>query len=241
MKNLFTYLKCLRNHTIWIKNLNSRSLVVDAGSHKGEFAQEVFARFRCRCVLIEANPDLADLSYVPPGGSLMNVALAASSGSASFVFRENPEKGGILPLFMDSYSPDVKIIRIQKITLENLLAEHALDRISLLKLDIEGAEFELLQTAPAECLMRVDQISVEFHDFMEEFQNKELFENVRSRLVKLGFVCCPMSFKTHGDVLFLNRQHSDLSQIESRLVSILGRWVCRLKGILVGKEFQQKP
>jgi FkbM family methyltransferase len=202
------------------------SVVVDGGAHRGEFCREIHSRFGCRCVLVEANPLLAAQLQPPPRGKAIHGALAATDGSARFIFRDNPEGGGIAPLSYDRNNPNAKV---QMFSLATLSEKFALSRVDLLKLDIEGAEFALLSETPDSVLAAIEQISVEFHDFLPEFKQRGLFEAARSRLESLGFACLPMAFRTHGDVLFLNRRRVGISDIKLWSLAIGGRWVLKLR------------
>jgi FkbM family methyltransferase len=53
---------------------------------------------------------------------------------------------------------------VRGITVDDLMREFSVDRIDLLKLDIEGAEKELFGHAPAEWLRHVSVIAIELHD-----------------------------------------------------------------------------
>jgi hypothetical protein len=98
-------------------------------------------------------------------------------------------------------------------------------RIDLLKLDIEGAEFDLIAATPNQILQRINQITVEFHDFKPAFRNRELFENARARLESIGFDCGNMAFRTHGDVLFLNRAQLRLVARQRIYLQFCARWI----------------
>ena len=56
------------------------------------------------------------------------------------------------------------------ITLAALLDKHGLDRATLVKVDIEGAELPMLESTSLQTLQRVDQFTLEFHDFVAPSQ-----------------------------------------------------------------------
>ncbi|HTD66100.1 MAG TPA: FkbM family methyltransferase [Candidatus Limnocylindria bacterium] len=194
----------LRGHYIWTPPLTNRSVVVDAGAHRGEFSAEVIEKFGCQCHLIEANPNLAEKLSVPGAASITIAALGAADGRATFHVRDNPESGSLT----SSSADRATAVDVETISLPKFMERIGVDAIDLLKLDIEGAEFDLVALTPENVWRRISQITVEFHDFQERFAGQRLFENARARLESLGFVCCLMSFRTHGDVLFLNRRLS---------------------------------
>ncbi len=54
-------------------------------------------------------------------------------------------------------------IEVEGVSLASLLNRERLDRVDLLKLDIEGSEYEIMESAPAEILERVGTIAMEYH------------------------------------------------------------------------------
>lgn len=56
--------------------------------------------------------------------------------------------------------------RVRGTTVDRLIADHQIDRISILKMDIEGAEREVFENSSA-WLARVDAMIVELHDRMK--------------------------------------------------------------------------
>jgi FkbM family methyltransferase len=238
----------IRGHYLWAAPLKPDSIIVDAGAHRGEFSAEIIQRFGSRCHLIEANPDLAAKLSVP-GAEIISAALAARDGRATFQFNANPESGtimakgatpitgsaGVSPAsFLSTGRQDAGAPRqetVETISLPTLMQRFQLDHIDLLKLDIEGAEFDLVDQTPDDVWRRVGQITVEFHDFQKHFAGRGLFERARARLEQLGFVCCLMSFRTHGDVLFLNRERLRLNGMQTAYARHVARYPAKLKAI----------
>lgn len=225
--SIYSDLLRIRGHAVWGRPLGPGSVVIDGGSHRGEFSAEIHRRFGSRCILVEASPLLAAELQPPLNGTVVHAALSAGDGTARFVFRPNPEGGGILPHETD---PGGQTSEVQTLSLATLLQQQAVSRVDLLKLDIEGAEFQLLEKTPDPVLSGIAQITVEFHDFLPAFQGRGLFECARARLQQLGFFCCPMTFRSRGDVLFLNRRHVGLSSAELRKIAWGGRWILKLRG-----------
>ena len=211
----------IRGHTLWLPPLNATSVIIDAGAHAGQFSRSIHQLTGARCLLIEANPELAEKLSFPPPATVLHAALSTADGTASFFLRPNPESGSILT---NSRDPNPNSIPIQSISLASLFNRFDLSIIDLLKLDIEGAEFALLQETPSHLLANIRQITVEFHDFLPEFQKRHLVERAVQRLEKIGFVCGNFAFRTHGDVLFINQRHFHLSRIQRFDLKHLARW-----------------
>ena len=54
-------------------------------------------------------------------------------------------------------------VEVAAVSLASLLERERLDRVDLLKLDIEGSEYEIMESAPPEVLQRVGAIAMEYH------------------------------------------------------------------------------
>src|SRR5437867_4001674 len=101
--------KSIRGHHIWAAPLNSKSVVVDAGAHRGEFSAELLSGYGCQCFLVEANPYLAAELKVPGAGATISGALAAHDGQTRFHLSANPESGSIIADVHDTPEQSVEV------------------------------------------------------------------------------------------------------------------------------------
>jgi FkbM family methyltransferase len=224
-------LASVRGHHIWPAPLTKDSVVVDAGAHRGEFSAEIIRRFGCQCHLVEANPRLVETLIVARAESITAAALDARDGRGMLHVSENPEATGLL-----NASAATTGVEVETISLATLMERLGITKIDILKLDIEGAEFELFVSTPDDVLRRIGQITVEFHDFKLYFRGRGLFENARERLIALGFICCNMAFRTHGDVLFLNPGRTGLRLWQSFYARWFARCDAKLRKSLRGQR-----
>jgi len=215
----------VRGHTVCFSCLPTDPIIVDGGAHRGEFSREIFERTgRGRFLLIEANPDLAGACQPPPNGIVLSAGLGPTDGYAGFKRNVNPEAGSLSTVDNCSLSEKIRCV-----SLPTLMKVNNLDRVDLLKLDIEGQEFALLRAVEPHILQEVGQITVEFHDFLPEFSDASAYASARKRLVDLGYVCCPMSFRMHSDILFLNRRHLYVPVWKIRLSAIAWRFILKAR------------
>lgn len=225
MRRLHPYTK-VRGHTVWLPGIKRGGVVVDAGAHRGEFSGMMTSRFGSRCHLIEANPELGARLQSPTFASVRCAALSGKDGRAHFIKRDNLETGAISDRAHDQ---DPEPCSIETISLDSMVRQLNLPGINLLKMDIEGAEFELIEKTSDVTLQSIDQITVEFHDFLCEFKNRGLYEKARDRLEALGFLSCNMAFRTHGDVLFLNSARLQLGALEKIYLRLAARYVEKIR------------
>jgi len=196
-------LASVRGHHIWPAPLTEDSVVVDAGAHRGEFSAEI-----------------VETLIVAHAKSITTAALDARDGRGMLHVSENPEATGLF----DAGSATTSV-EVETISLATLMQRLGIINIDILKLDIEGAEFDLIASTPNQILQRINQITVEFHDFKPAFRGRGLFENARARLQAMGFDCCNLAFRTHGDVLFLNRARLQLPAGQRVYFQFCARWI----------------
>jgi FkbM family methyltransferase len=111
----------------------------------------------------------------------------------------NPTRCASLHLVEDGAA----VVTVDGVTLPDLLARHALEHVDLLKVDIEGAELAVFETTPDHTLLACDQVSVEFHDFLDPSLAPAVTATIR-RFGQLGFACFRGSLTERDDMLFLN-------------------------------------
>ena len=213
---------CIRGHHILGACLPRGAIVVDAGAHRGEFSRQAKSEFGCRCYGLEPNPALFSALLDADFAGKACCALSGQDGTASFLLSDNPEAGH---LSVEDQPARANVLQVEAVSLETALRRFGLQRIDLLKLDIEGAEFQVLGAAPAYVLQRIGQITVEFHDFLPEWRDGKNVARVRRRLQALGFLDCQFSFRTHGDVLFVNTARHHISFLRKIYLRHVARFV----------------
>ncbi len=196
-------------HTFYLPALGPASVVFDLGAAGGTFSTTVRRLAGCRCIAAEPSPTVfADLSALP-GIETHHVALAGRDGPLAMEVGGHGAQGYWLRQSDRAGALDAGAVQVEGVTFETLKARAGVDFVDLIKLDIEGAEFDVFAAASDAALARVGQWSVEFHDFLDPSLAPKVAEVIR-RLEGLGFEAIVMTRRGHGDVLFLNRAHLGL-------------------------------
>lgn len=194
---LFSGVFNLCDHT-FLPSLLTDGVVLDLGANQGEFSTVMAKSFEKRCVALEPVPNLFDKLPVINGVKWIKAALA--------------DQDGILKIFLHSdrcaSSMDVGrsefFVEARAISLPALLAEENIIKVDLLKIDIEGEEVSILEKIKPEDLLSVNQITIEFHDFLYP-ELKSRVEKIKHKLEDFGFYCIPFSLTNNGDVLFIRK------------------------------------
>ena len=104
--------------------------------------------------------------------------------------------------FSSLYGGDGDTEEVSCVGLDRVFADNGIERCQLLKLDCEGAEFEILFGAPDDVLARVGRICVEYHEQENHprFRRSELIDHLAAR----GFtVAHEVRDRPHSGTLWL--------------------------------------
>lgn len=98
-------------------------------------------------------------------------------------------------------------VTVPAITLEKFITDQGIQfPIDILKIDIEGAEVDAINTLPSSILQRIKQIPVEFHDFLDTSQ---AYKNEMGRSLKKlrenNFLVLKYSTYDYCQVLCINQ------------------------------------
>jgi len=198
---MFPYVGRVEGHSFLQGSLHPESVVVDLGINQANFASNIHALTGCQVLGVEAVPDLAAKAPAHDWLRVVNVAIAGTDGTVTMHLNQT----GDATLRTDMSEDDVTTVDVRATTLESFLAAHDVGRVDLLKVDIEGAEFELFDTAADTLLARLSQITIEFHDFKNAALTPDV-NRIKARMRALGFICLTFS-GNNTDVLFVNRRH----------------------------------
>jgi FkbM family methyltransferase len=159
--------------------LNEKSFVIDAGSFTGDWSQRIFCMYQPFIAAFEPHPDLAEaasrnfqgnkkviINQFGLGGQTQNVDFYGKNMNAS--------------VFRYSHGNKAKVrVHIEKAS--DYFNEHYKNKfIDLLKINIEGSEYEMLMDLLDNFDMtKINHIQVQFHT------NYPMYDNYR-QLIRLG-------------------------------------------------------
>lgn len=194
----------IKEHTFFDNFLRKEINVIDLGTCQGEFIDEIDNLFNVKkSILIEANPTNFKKIKTGPNRVLYNKAIDSVNGSFIEFYEDpgSPYNGSK----HFNYFNGIKH-QIETVTLEALCDENDIDFIDILKIDIEGAEYEVLEKLPDDFFNRIGQITVEFHDFVDP-SLKPKTQAIIDRMHSLGFnhISKPIQYMYNSenyDVLF---------------------------------------
>ncbi|MDD5757475.1 MAG: FkbM family methyltransferase [Desulfobulbaceae bacterium] len=155
--------------------LDENSVVLDLGGYEGQWASDLFSRYGCRIFIFEPvrafaeriskrfkNNNKIEVFQCGLGGSSRTESIGVSANSSS-IFRK---------------SENYETINIVEVT--DWLNNKNINNIDLIKINIEGGEYELLETLiEKKMINKIKNIQIQFHNIsidsrcrMETIQNK---------------------------------------------------------------------
>lgn len=145
-------------------DLDATSLVIDAGGYRGQWTSDIVARYRCKVIVFEPIPAFADRIRERfrgnPNVVVETAGLAATDGQAS------------IAVDADASSACRDGGRRETITLvaiDRYLREQKIAHVDLIKINIEGGEYDLLEHVLASGMIGTFRdLQIQFHDFVPQ-------------------------------------------------------------------------
>lgn len=128
-------------------DLKPEDVVIDVGAYRGEWASQIFCRYGCKLIVIEPGPWIVGL----PIGEVINKAASDHEGTLRF--------GGAYYYSSEHEEPTHEYPCFD---INSLLSKY--DEIALVKINIEGGEYSLLDhIIKAGLHGRLRNLQVQFH------------------------------------------------------------------------------
>jgi FkbM family methyltransferase len=176
---IFNLLDYYKNREI---NIKEGDVIVDLGGNVGIFNRWAYSQGASKVISFEPDKRYFKLLSLnaDPRSILFNAAVADTIGE--FTLYQSDHLGGSTLL---GDGDGVKY-PVRTYTLNYLFETGLIDHIDFLKVDIEGAELHAFAGISDDNLMKVKNISMEYHHGHLE-HNEELRNNLINRMNKLGF------------------------------------------------------
>jgi FkbM family methyltransferase len=166
------------------------------------FELELIKRFNAQVYLFDPSATgIKTMKDIPAlvGLHFSSIALSNHDGVLKLFFPVNPDEGSYTrEIHKTSQTASIEF-PCRKIS--SLMKENGHDHIDILKLDIEGSEYDVLEDILREHL-EIDQICVEFHHFFDSIP-KQATRQTMAMLKQAGYV---MAHRRELDYLFCKKK-----------------------------------
>lgn len=186
--------------------LCAHSVVVDVGLGEDlDFSRQLHEKYGCAVHGFDPTPRAIAYAKrcMPPKFTLHTVGLAGTTRAAEFFLPSNEDhvSGSVI----NASHTKGAVLNVGLIDMPDLFERIGVDRIDLLKVDVEGAEYEIIGSAGfAACVPHIRILCFEFHHRWGEFGKGATIDAV-DKLRRMGFDCIWRSLTTNEEFTFVNR------------------------------------
>jgi FkbM family methyltransferase len=160
-------------------DLNQDSIVFDMGGYRGQWASDIFSMYVCKIYVFEPVKKYCDdikkrflknnriqVFQFGLSGSNTEISLGLDNDGSSAFNKENGEQ---------------ELVQLK--TASEFIKNNGIQNIDLLKINIEGGEYDLLDhLIESDCIKMIKNIQVQFHDFVPKAD--ERMQKIREQLKK---------------------------------------------------------
>jgi FkbM family methyltransferase len=171
-------------------NINNLDTVIDIGANIGLFAKYMYSKGAQKVVLVEANPNLEEKikNMLDDDNNRSSVYLSPIfSEKKTVTFNYSSNNSAIGSIAFDStkgvdYESLTNSMELETITLDEIIEKEGINRISLLKCDIEGGEYDLIPSLTDKQMSMIDKFMIEIH-----LNDNNQIQSILDKLESHGF------------------------------------------------------
>lgn len=187
--------------------LNDQKIIIDIGANIGFYTLKAALRMpSCKIYSFEPNPDtynrLLKNIELNKLGNVFPFQQAVNSIDGVVKFKKDAQSWTSHIAVDDEYNSE-DLITVDAVMLDDFLVQHGVDLLDLLKIDAEGAEYDILLGA-RKSLKKIKTIVLEYH-------SNELLVSIKDYLEDNGFYeilreCAIYNGSNMGYLYYLNRE-----------------------------------
>lgn len=173
--NFYTHIKCaIRGlrffppNYAFFDNFTTDGTAIDVGvGDDPDFSILMMKKYSMKCYIVD--PTLKHRSILErfvqenSGAIFLPFALGSKTESRTFYESQANVSGSLQNEHVNVQNDPIKTYTVQVVTMRDLLTRIGNHQISLMKIDIEGEEYDFIKSLSKEDLEQVDQIILEFH------------------------------------------------------------------------------
>ncbi|MGZ4090875.1 MAG: FkbM family methyltransferase [Bacteroidia bacterium] len=163
--------------------LNENSIVIDVGGYEGDFASEIYSRYRCKIFVFEPVKKYVDILNKRfkqnPSIVIVSKGLGAKNEQLTIHVMDEASSYNRSASIHKQGAPE----KISIIDVKLFFEENTIKHVDLIKINIEGAEYDLLDRM-IECgyIFLCTNLQIQFHDFYPDYASR--YQKIKSELEK---------------------------------------------------------
>ena len=167
-------------------NINNEDIVIDIGAHIGLFS--LFVSQYCK------NGKIFSYEPIEKNFRILKENIELNKIKNVIYFNSAvSNQSNKLKIFIDSddsahsiFESDRDFIEVNSTTVKSIFDENKIKKCNLLKLDCEGAEYQIIESIPKEYFLKIDKMIIEYHIANENPElYKKLIQNLKDNSFKI--------------------------------------------------------
>ncbi len=149
-------------------DLNENSMVFDLGGYEGQWTSDIFSKYGCTVHVFEPVAEFAEWigNRFRPNKKIIvhNCGLAGENKTVRLALG----KDGSSAFKSGEHVTEIRLVRAL-----DFFIEHNISQIDLMKINIEGGEYELLEhLIGSDLIKNIRNVQIQFHDFVPDAERK---------------------------------------------------------------------
>lgn len=173
--------------------------VIDIGAQIGCFSL-LAARSATRGIVYAFEPEITNFNLLQENITInqlqnvrpFNLAITTDKGESTLAVSSKNTGGHSVVFKGNEWSGKEKI---KTNSLENILDDNGLDTVNFLKMDIEGAEYQIFYSLSDNSFAKIKKIALEFHEVDKKNNGKELKKYLETKNYKVWLEKVPNSVR----------------------------------------------
>ena len=160
-------------------DFNENSIVFDIGGYKGEFARDIFCKYNCTIYIFEPIKEFYDIIKKRFINNSKIKAFNFGLGNLDKIVQISliDDRSSVLNMNGD-------LIKVKIKSINEFIKNQNIKNIDLVKMNIEGAEYELLESIISENnQIKIENLQIQFHDFVIDNAFDKM-KSIQKELVK---------------------------------------------------------
>ena len=183
----------LSNTFVYANGFDDKCILVDVGcADDADLSVVMMDKFSLKCFGVDPTKKhasaLNELERKSNGlFTHLPYALGCSNEELTFYESVSNQSGSLRDDHINVKQDEINTYKVQCLTIPDLLIRHGIKRVDYFKLDIEGAEYDLINNLTKDDIKDISQLFVEFHHVQIPKYTKQDTLNAVSQIESLGF------------------------------------------------------
>ena len=183
------------------KTIKNNPTIIDIGANVGFFSLFALSKYPT-CTVYSYEPIYYNFQQLIRNKELnitkkincFNKAVCGYNGKIELNFEKTDSFTTSATIIDNTGHDNRNAIEVSCLTLSEIFKENNLNKCDLLKIDCEGAEYDILFNTPEEILNKIDQMAIEIHSGRNENEN---IQSLKIFLLKFNFKLFQFEDKPH--------------------------------------------